>query len=96
MSPLLSRENYFLSVINQLYQHQVKIGSLEQQLQELILDTAQAVQNKLVLNTKLIQRINRVFKEYQSMRLKVGFVSEDQHILLHTEFIDEPHQLRRM
>ncbi|UNK16031.1 hypothetical protein MNQ98_15930 [Paenibacillus sp. N3/727] len=113
MSPSLSRENFFITVINQFEHHQVKFGSLEQKLQELILDIAQAVQNKLGLNTGIIQRINCVFKEYQAIQLKVGIVSkmdsspldesengrtqeEQQQILLCTEFIDEPHQLRRI
>lgn len=113
MSPSLSRENFFLTVINQFQHHQVKFGSLEQKLQELILDIAQAVQNKLGLNTEIIERINYMFKQYQAIRLKVGLGSktnfssfnasdngraqaEQQQILLYTEFIDEPDQLRRI
>ncbi|KKO55333.1 hypothetical protein [Paenibacillus sp. DMB20] len=104
MSPSLSRENFFLTVINEFKHHQVKTGSLEQKLQELILDIAQAVENKLGLNSAIIQRINGVFKEYQAVQLKVGLASErglssvdeQQQILLYTEFIDEPDQLRRV
>lgn len=99
LSPSLSRENYFLTVINQFEQHLDMNGSLEHKLQELILDIVHAVQNKQGLNTMMIQRINHMFSEYQAVRLKVGLVSEvedRQQILLHTEFIDEPHQLRRM
>ena len=104
MSPSLSRENFFLTVINEFKHHQVKTGSLEQKLQELILDIAQAVENKLGLNSAIIQRINGVFKEYQAVQLKVGLssemglssVDEQQQILLYTEFIDEPDQLRRV
>ncbi|MCP3806285.1 hypothetical protein ACYCSE_23270 [Paenibacillus sp. SEL1] len=58
------------------------------------MDIAQAVLNKQGLNSELIQRINCVFAENQFVRLKVSWISEDQH--LHTEFIDEPEQLKRM
>ena len=61
-----------MSVINQLEQHQVKRGSVEQRLQELILGIAHSVENKQGLTSELIQRINRVFEENQSVRLKVA------------------------
>ncbi|WP_195575132.1 hypothetical protein [Paenibacillus sp. 1001270B_150601_E10] len=113
MSPSLSRENFFLTMINQFEHHDVKSGSLEQKLQQLILDIAYAVQQKLGLSTDIIQRVNQVFHEYQAVQLRIGIAhkgsltqpdelfdastrEDQQQIMLYTEFIDEPDQLRRL
>lgn len=112
MSPSLSRENFFLTIINQFDEHGVKPGSLEYTLQQLILDIAETVRSKSSLHSDLICRINRVFQEYQAVQLKVGLASqvdlapmsssyrhstdEEQQIVLYTEFIDEPHQWKRL
>jgi len=65
-----------MSIINQFEHHQVKPGSFEQKLQELIVDIAQAVQNKRDLDDMMIHRINSVFEAYQSIQLRVGLVSD--------------------
>lgn len=113
MSPTLSRENYFLTVINKLNEHHVERGSLEQELQELLLDLAESVQAKIEISVVMVQRINSLFERYQAVRLKVSIVprienlsvdmpinerkkEEQQQILFHTEFVDDPDELKRM
>ncbi len=75
MSPTLSRENYFLDVINQLDQHHVGRGSLEQELQELLLDLVESVRVKKEISALILQRINGLFERYPAVRLKVRTVS---------------------
>jgi len=102
MSPTLSRENYFLTVINSLHEHQVKPGSLEHEQQNLILDLAQSVRLKQEITAGMLQRLNRLFERYQAVRLNVSLVSrtdlcsDEQRVLLRAEFIDGPDQLKRM
>lgn len=75
MSPTLSRENYFLTVINQLNTHHVKKGSLEQELQGLLLELADSVRLKRGLNAAMLERMNGLFERYQAVRLKVSLVA---------------------
>ncbi len=80
MSPVLSRPNYFLTVINQLKEHQVEQGSLEQELQELLLDLAQSVRAKQDINSEMVHNINIVFQQYQAVRLKLGIVPRTDNL----------------
>lgn len=109
MCPILSRENYFLTVINEANQHEVKRGSLEQEMREVLLELAESVRSNEAISDNLLHRVNHIFDQYQAVRLKVSLVSKiedlffdedkvertSQQILLHTEFVDEPDQLKR-
>lgn len=109
MCPILSRENYFLTVINEISQHYVQKGSIEYELQALLLLVAESVRDKKGLNDAMIEKINELFQQYQAVRLKVSIVpklanlfgSDDskgrssEQILLHTEFVDSPDLLKR-
>ncbi|MFW5435760.1 hypothetical protein [Paenibacillus apiarius] len=115
MSPVLSRPNFFLSVLNQMPEHdkQIGTGSLEQELQSLLLLLAQSVQAKQALTADTVQRINDAFQHYHAVRLKLSLTppatlsarASNGHpdkgggappFLLHTEFVDPPHQWRRI
>ncbi|WP_058304413.1 recombination protein NinG [Gorillibacterium timonense] len=74
MSPTLSRENYFLTVINRIEEHRVDAGSLEQELQQLLLDLAHMVLEKRSFTEAMIQRINFLFEQYQAIHLKLRIV----------------------
>ncbi|GKU80102.1 hypothetical protein [Paenibacillus sp. L3-i20] len=74
MSPTLSRENYFLTVINDLKNHHVEKGSMEHDMQELLLDLAETVKNKNPINQSLLLAINMLFERYQAVRLKVSII----------------------
>lgn len=80
MSPTLSRENYFITVINKLNKHQVERGSLEQELQELLLDLAESVQFKKEISVVMVKRINSLFERYQAVRLKVSIVPRIENL----------------
>lgn len=109
MCPTLSRENYFLTVINEISQHHVQKGSIEYELQALLLLVAESVRDKKGLNEATIAKINELFEQYQAVRLKVSIVpklanlfgsddsqeSSSEQILLHTEFVDSPDLLKR-
>ncbi|NGP43831.1 hypothetical protein G4V62_02270 [Bacillaceae bacterium SIJ1] len=101
MSPTLSRKKYFLTVMNELHCHKVEHGSIEQELQFLLLALAGAVRDKQPLEDDLVRRINIVFAQYQAIRLKVSMpnenVSKDSRpTLLHAEFVDGAESLKRM
>lgn len=82
MCPTLSRGNYFLEVINALDRHYVETGSLEEQLQQLLLELAGTVRDRRKLDGALIQRINSSFEAYQAVRLEVRLVSSPEGSLL--------------
>ncbi len=112
MCPILSREHYFLQVINELNQHSVESGSLEERLRDMLLELAESVRYGKRIGTDTLHRLNKLFEQYQALRLKVSFVpraaslfadgnddehtgEEGQQLLLHSEFLDGPDQLRR-
>ncbi|MCM3337685.1 hypothetical protein M3650_03270 [Paenibacillus sp. MER TA 81-3] len=114
MSPVLSRPNFFLSVLNQMKEHdnQMETGSLEQELQSLLLLLAKSVQAKQALTADSVQRINTAFQHYHAIRLKLSIATPANMpvpassnlsnkdsappFLLHTEFVDPPNQLKRI
>lgn len=114
MCPILSREHYFLQVINELNQHSVESGSLEERLRDMLLELAESVRDGKRLGMDTLHRLNKLFEQYQAIRLKVSLVpraaslfagetdehtsdtgEEGQQLLLHSEFLDGPDQLRR-
>ncbi len=109
MSPSLSRENYFLMIINQFDQHKVAAGSLEYEMQQLINEIAENVRAKSSLDKRLLHRINDLFTKYQAIRLKVSVIDSfdnqqdqesdkqklTQKILLHTEYTKESNHLKQ-
>lgn len=109
MCPTLSRENYFLTVINEAKRHEMQSGGLEQEMREVLLTLAESVRSNQVISRNLLHRVNQIFEAYQAIRLKVSLVSKmedlfvEEHkteraqrqIVLHTEFVDKPDQLKR-
>ncbi|WP_148302580.1 hypothetical protein [Caldalkalibacillus mannanilyticus] len=99
-----------MTVLNQFEQGSIQIDGLEKELQDLILDIAHSIRDKMPIRAEIIHRANLLFKEYNPLHLKVGMISEDNDVgsvdkqregfenqlLLHTEFIDEPHYLKRV
>lgn len=114
MSPTLSRENYFLTVINQIKEHTVEAGSLEEELQQLLLDLARLVQANQSFSEAVLERINSSFERYPAVHLKIKSIPQEEpaipepdstkksapgvrpSLLLYTQFVDGPDQLRRM
>jgi hypothetical protein len=111
MSPILSREHYFLQVINELEQHRVEPGSLEEQLRDMLVELAESIRGKTPIDADALHRLNGLFEQYPAVRLKVSFVPQpvslfadsnndaseaERQVMLHTVFTDGPEQLKRM
>jgi hypothetical protein len=72
MSPSLSREHYFLTVLNQLAGHDVVAGSLEHELREVLLELAATVSEQREWSGELLTRINDLFVRYPAVRLQIS------------------------
>lgn len=102
MSPVLSRPNYFLTVLNQIpyLSHSIEAGSLEYELQDVLLCIAQVVQAKQNITEELGHRINQSFQNYQAVRLRLSISSTsmklEPSVRIESEFVDPPDRLRRM
>lgn len=72
MSPSLSREHYFLTVLNQLSGHVVETGSLEHELREVLLELATTVSEQREWSGELLARINDLFVRYPAVRLQIS------------------------
>lgn len=110
MSPVLSREGYFLTILNGIPTHVLNIGSLEHRMQQMLLELAGVVRTEQVITPELLERLNALFGEYQTVRLRVcisvgsgtepypeaGEKRREQRISLQGEFIDPPGDWKRM
>jgi len=72
MSPSLSREHYFLTMLNQLSGHVVDAGSLEFELREVLVELATSVSEQTEWSGELLTRINDLFVRYPAVRLQIS------------------------
>ncbi|UHA73619.1 hypothetical protein [Paenibacillus sp. 481] len=81
MSPVLSRPDYYLVVLNQMNQEELTCaqGSLEWELRELLCLLAHSVQTKQTLHADMVQRINHAFQTYHAVQLKLR-VNVPEHV----------------
>lgn len=112
MSPILARPQYFVHVLNQPHERRQFVeGSLERELYDLLHGLAEAVRSRCDISAGMVERINEVFQHYQALRLKLtvldpsdslfrqgsgGKKYDGQQLLLHTEFVDDADNVRRM
>ncbi|OPA73740.1 hypothetical protein BVG16_27010 [Paenibacillus selenitireducens] len=102
MSPVLSRPNYFLTVLNQIshHSHPIEPGSLEYEFHDLLIQLAKSVQAKRNMSDEIVHRINQAFQNYQAVRFKLSIAptdtEEEPYVRIESEFVDPPDQWRRI
>lgn len=108
MCPVLARPGFFLEALNSLRSHKAAAGSMEHELQALLLQLARSVQHRQPIDRHLLARVNDAFGKYQSVRLILkapdpvvhgengARSNESQLLQLQAEFADPPGDLRRI